>query len=59
MLDGKLFLKNDSSNSININDLMKKNNQTEIVEVYESKPSKERNKYAFAGARRTVCRSQS
>lgn len=47
MVDGKLQLKGDSSKSININELMKKNNQTEIVEVYEGKPSAERNKYAM------------
>lgn len=47
MVDGKLQLKGDASKSININELMKKNNQTEIVEVYEGKPSAERNKYAM------------
>ncbi len=47
MLDGKLQLKNDSSKSVDISDLMKKNNLTEIVEVYEGKPSKERDKYAL------------
>ncbi len=47
MLDGKLQLKNDASKSVDISDLMKKNNLTEIVEVYEGKPSKERDKYAL------------
>lgn len=47
MVDGKLQLKGDSSKSIKIADLMNKNNQTEIVEVYEGKPSAERNKYAM------------
>jgi xanthine dehydrogenase YagR molybdenum-binding subunit len=47
MSDGKLRLKSDSSKSSNINDLMKKNNLTEIVEVYEDKPSPERDKYAM------------
>lgn len=47
MVDGKLQLKSDSSKSIKIADLMNKNNQTEIVEVYEGKPSAERNKYAM------------
>jgi len=47
MLDGKLILKSDSSKSVNIGDLMKKNKMTEIVEVYEGKPSPEREKYAM------------
>ncbi len=47
MLDGKLQMKNDASQSVKIYDLMKKNNLTEIVELYEGKPSKERNKYAL------------
>jgi xanthine dehydrogenase YagR molybdenum-binding subunit len=47
MIDGKLRLKNDASKSININELMRKNKNAEIVEVYEAKPSRERNKYAM------------
>ena len=47
MTDGKLQIKGDASKSISIGDLMKKNNQAEIVEVYEAKPSPERNKYAM------------
>ncbi|MEO6589818.1 MAG: xanthine dehydrogenase family protein molybdopterin-binding subunit, partial [Pyrinomonadaceae bacterium] len=47
MLDGKLQLKNDSSKSVYISELMKKNKITEIVEVYEGTPSKERDKYAL------------
>jgi xanthine dehydrogenase YagR molybdenum-binding subunit len=47
MLDGKLQLKANPSQSVNINELMRKNNLTEIVEVYESKPSPERRKYAM------------
>lgn len=47
MIDGKLQSKGDASKSINISELMKKNNQTEIIEVYEGKPSAERNKYAM------------
>lgn len=47
MVDGKLQLKNDSSKSIVISDLMRKNNTPEIVEVYEGKPSPERRKYAM------------
>jgi xanthine dehydrogenase YagR molybdenum-binding subunit len=47
MIEGKLQLKSDSSKSINISELMRKNNLAEIVEVYEGKPSPERNKYAM------------
>ena len=47
MLNGKLQMKNNPSQSININELLRKNNMTEIVEVYESKPSPERRKYAM------------
>ena len=47
MIDGKLQLKGDSSKSIKISELMKKNNLTEIVEVYEATPSPERDKYAM------------
>ena len=47
MIDGKLQLKNNRSQSIKVADLMRKNNQTEIVEVYTGQPSKERNKYAM------------
>jgi len=47
MLNGKLQMKNNPSQSINIGDLMRKNKMTEIVEVYEGKPSPERRKYAM------------
>lgn len=47
MIDGRLQMKGDSSKSVKVADLMKKNNMTEIVEVYEAKPSKERSKYAM------------
>ncbi len=47
MVDGNLRMKTNPAQSININDLMRKNNQTEIVEVYEAKPSPERRKYAM------------
>jgi xanthine dehydrogenase YagR molybdenum-binding subunit len=46
MIDGKLQMKTNPSQSVNVSDLMKKNNQAEIVEVYTSQPSKERQKYA-------------
>ena len=46
MLDGKLQFNNDSSRSVNISELMRRNNLTEIVDVHESKPSPEREKYA-------------
>jgi xanthine dehydrogenase YagR molybdenum-binding subunit len=47
MLNGRLQMKNDPSQSRNVSDLMRKNNMTEIVEVYEAKPSAERRKYAM------------
>ncbi|MBA3334835.1 MAG: xanthine dehydrogenase family protein molybdopterin-binding subunit [Acidobacteria bacterium] len=48
MLDGKLQHRNDAANSVNIAELMRKNNLTEIVEIHESKVSPERQKYATA-----------
>ena len=45
MMDGSLRLKNNASTSVQIADLMRKNNLTEVVESYESKPSPEREKY--------------
>jgi xanthine dehydrogenase YagR molybdenum-binding subunit len=45
MMDGSLRLKNNTSSSVLIADLMRKNNLTEVVENYESKPSPEREKY--------------
>ncbi len=47
MLDGKLRLKNNPAQTVDINDLMRRNNMNEIVEVYESRPSAERRKYAM------------
>jgi xanthine dehydrogenase YagR molybdenum-binding subunit len=47
MLDGRLRLKADTSKSIGISDLMRRNGLTEITETFESKPSKEREKYAL------------
>ena len=48
LANGKLQSKTNQSISINIADILKKNNQTEIVEEYRSMPSPERNKYAIA-----------
>jgi xanthine dehydrogenase YagR molybdenum-binding subunit len=48
MLDGKLQIKNNSSRSVNISELMRRNNLTEIVDIHASKPSPEREKYATA-----------
>ena len=48
LIDGKLQLKNDSSKSVSISDLMKRNNLTEIVEEFRSVPSPERDKYSIA-----------
>jgi xanthine dehydrogenase YagR molybdenum-binding subunit len=47
LLDGKLQIKNDSSRSVNVSELMRRNNLTEITETFESKPSPERQKYAL------------
>jgi xanthine dehydrogenase YagR molybdenum-binding subunit len=47
MIDGKLRMKANPTQSINVGELMRKNNQPEIVEVYEAKPSSERRKYAM------------
>ena len=46
MLDGKLQIKDDSSRSINISELMRRNNLSELVDIHEAKPSPEREKYA-------------
>ena len=46
MLDGKLQIKNNSSQSVTISELMRRNNLTELVDVHEAKPSPEREKYA-------------
>ena len=45
MADGFLSLKSDATKKVPVTDLMKKNNLTEIVENYTSRPSPERNKY--------------
>lgn len=46
MAKGFLLSKNDSSKSVAIAELMKKNNLSEIVENYASMPNKERSNYA-------------
>ena len=48
MLNGKIQLKKDSSKSVIIADVMRKNNMTEIVENYQSAPNPERQKYTIA-----------
>lgn len=48
MSDGKLQNNNNPSQSVNIFDLMRRNNLPELTETYESKPSPERQKYALA-----------
>jgi xanthine dehydrogenase YagR molybdenum-binding subunit len=45
MSEGFLILKSDTSKKVSIADLMKKNNLTEITEVFTSRPSAERNQY--------------
>ena len=47
MLDGRLRMKGDASRFVNIADVMKRNNLTEITETFESRPSPERQKYAL------------
>jgi xanthine dehydrogenase YagR molybdenum-binding subunit len=46
MLDGRLRLKSDSSRFVQIAEVMRRNGLTEITETFESRPSKERDKYA-------------
>lgn len=46
MLDGRLQFKNSPSQSVNISELMRRNNLKELVDVHEAKPSPEREKYA-------------
>jgi xanthine dehydrogenase YagR molybdenum-binding subunit len=45
MMDSSLRLKTNTSSSVPIADLMRKNNLTEIAETYEAKPSPERQNY--------------
>ena len=46
MLDGRLRLKSDPSKFVNVADVMRRNNLTEVTETFEAKPSVERKKYA-------------
>lgn len=46
MLDGRLLLKSDPSRFVNISAVMKRNGLTAITEIFESRPSEEREKYA-------------
>jgi xanthine dehydrogenase YagR molybdenum-binding subunit len=47
MLDGRLQLKSDPSRFVGVSEVMKRNGLTEITETFESRPSKEREKYAL------------
>jgi xanthine dehydrogenase YagR molybdenum-binding subunit len=47
MLDGRLRLKSDPSRFVDITEVMQRNGLTEITETFESRPSKEREKYAL------------
>ena len=47
LLDGKLQIKNEPTRFVNVSELMRRNNLTEIDETFESKPSPERQKYAL------------
>jgi xanthine dehydrogenase YagR molybdenum-binding subunit len=46
MTGGKVRIKTDSSKSVDISDLMKRNNLTEIEDTHQSKPLPERQNYA-------------
>lgn len=46
MLNGQLQHKGDSSRSVSISDVMRRNRLDEITETFESRPSPERDKYA-------------
>ena len=47
MFDGRLRLKSDPSRFVNVSELMKRNNLSEITETFDSRPSPEREKYAL------------
>ncbi len=47
MLDGRLRLKGDPSRFVNVSEIMRRNGLTEITEIFEARPSKEREKYAL------------
>jgi xanthine dehydrogenase YagR molybdenum-binding subunit len=46
MLDGQLRFRSEPSRFVNVTEVMKRNGLAEITETFESKPSKERQKYA-------------
>jgi xanthine dehydrogenase YagR molybdenum-binding subunit len=46
MLDGRLRVRNDSSRSVDIAELMRRTGTSEITETFDSKPSPEREKFA-------------
>ena len=46
MLDDRLRLKSDTSKSVSVADIMRRNNLAEIAETFDSKPSPERQKYS-------------
>ncbi|HEX7174667.1 MAG TPA: xanthine dehydrogenase family protein molybdopterin-binding subunit [Pyrinomonadaceae bacterium] len=46
MLDGRLRLKSDPSRFVSVSEVMKRNGLAEIIETFEARPSKEREKYA-------------
>jgi xanthine dehydrogenase YagR molybdenum-binding subunit len=46
MFDGKLQIKSTPTQAVNIAELMRSNNLTELVDVHEARPSPEREKYA-------------
>jgi xanthine dehydrogenase YagR molybdenum-binding subunit len=46
LLDGKLQIKNNPAQSVDVSLLMRRNNVLELVDIHESKPSPEREKYA-------------
>jgi xanthine dehydrogenase YagR molybdenum-binding subunit len=46
MLDGRLRLKSDPSRFASISEVMKRNGLAEIIETFEARPSKEREKFA-------------
>jgi xanthine dehydrogenase YagR molybdenum-binding subunit len=47
LLDGRLQLKTDTSRSVSVSDVMRKNGLTEVSETFEYKPAAERNQYAM------------
>ncbi|HLL70833.1 MAG TPA: xanthine dehydrogenase family protein molybdopterin-binding subunit [Pyrinomonadaceae bacterium] len=46
MLDGRLRLRSDPSRFVSIPEVMRRSGLTEVTETFESRPSKERDKYA-------------